>query len=206
MQATWSQPVAEVVVASQDFASRGARPRRPGPAPVSRGRHDQRSHRQPGHVHGHDPLGTPRAAVGATAVMEGEPAVGGSAGEVGVDDHHRGCRLGAAIRLPCRLVQHGQCSRPGAVARPAAGLRPHTGPGPERLGQKSPLAAGVGDVEHRVYHPPQVRRVFGSSLARSVDHRFQQRPLLVGQVTGVRHAVHGADRPCYGSRSRIGHT
>jgi hypothetical protein len=29
MQATWSQPVAEVVVFSNDFASRRERPRRP---------------------------------------------------------------------------------------------------------------------------------------------------------------------------------
>src|SRR3712207_8707138 len=50
-------------------------------------------------------------------------SVGRSAGEVSVDDHHRGRRLGAAIRLPRRLVQHGQCPRPGTVARPAAERR-----------------------------------------------------------------------------------
>ena len=46
MQASWSQPVAEAVVFSNDFASR----------------HDHRAHRQPGHVDRHDALGTHGAA------------------------------------------------------------------------------------------------------------------------------------------------
>src|SRR5215218_4056140 len=142
MQATWSQPVAEVVVFSNDFASRRARPSRPW----------------------------------ATSTRQ--------AWRMG---RNTGCLSFHPTRRTSRPWRRPSLRAPAAVTPRST-------------------RTGVGDVEHRVYHPPQVRRVLGSSLARSVEHRFQQRPLLVGQVTGVRHAVHGADRPCYGSRSRMGHT
>jgi hypothetical protein len=41
----------------------------------------------------------------------------------------------------------------------------------------------------------------GPALAWSVEHRFQARLLLVGQVIGVGHGVHGADPSWSGSRS-----
>lgn len=165
-----------------------------GPVLVGGGRHDQRTHREAGHVDGHDAFGALRAAVGAAAVVEGEPTVGCSAGQVGVDDHHRRRRFGPAVRLACGRVHHRQRSRPGAVACPAAELRPHPRPGPERLRQEPPLAARVGDVEHRVDHTPQVRSVLRPALAGRAEHRFQQRPLLVGQVTGIGHTQNGPRR------------
>lgn len=89
---------------------------------VRGGRHDQRTHRETGHVDSHDPLGALGTAVGTAAVVEGEPAVGRAAGEVGVDDHHGGSRIGAPVRRAGGCVQHRQSSRPGAVAGPAAKL------------------------------------------------------------------------------------
>jgi hypothetical protein len=68
---------------------------RAGPVLVGGGRHDQRAHRKASHVDGHDALDALGAAVGATSVVEGLPAVRGTAGQVGVDDDHRG-------RLPAR--------------------------------------------------------------------------------------------------------
>ena len=56
---------------------------RAGPVLVGGGRHDQRAHRKASHVDGHDALGALGTAVGA-AVVEGEPAVRGTAGQVGV--------------------------------------------------------------------------------------------------------------------------
>ena len=110
---------------------------------VGRGRHDQRTHREAGHVDGHHSLGALRAALGTAAVVEREPAVGRPACEVGVDDHHRRCRLGAAVRLACGRVQHRQRSSPSAVAGPASEHRPHPRPRPERLREEPALAAGV---------------------------------------------------------------
>jgi hypothetical protein len=109
----------------------------------------------------------------------------------------------STLRAGC--VQHGERSRPGAVAGPAAELRPHPRPRRERLGQVPPLAAGTRDVEHRVDHAAQVRCVLGSPLARRVEHRFEQRPLLVGQVTGVRHAPDGVARADSRSHRQMGH-
>jgi hypothetical protein len=144
MQAAWSRPVAEVVVFSNDVASRRARPSRPW--------------------------------VSTTTV-------------VGV----AWVRASASRAASCRTVR----TRAQVPLRDHRRNRDHTRvQGPDDSEQEPPLATGVGDVEHRVHHPPQVRRVLGSSLARGVGHRIQQRRLLVGQVTGVRHAVHGVDRPC----------
>jgi hypothetical protein len=56
-----------------------------GPVLVGRGGHDQRGHRRASHVDGDDALGALRAAVGSAALVEGEPAVRGAAGEVGVE-------------------------------------------------------------------------------------------------------------------------
>jgi hypothetical protein len=86
------------------------------PVLVGGGRQDERADREPGHVDRHDALGALGAAVGAAAVVEGEPTVGRPARKMGVDDHHRRRRLGATVGLPCCCVQHGQCSRPGAIA------------------------------------------------------------------------------------------
>jgi hypothetical protein len=49
------------------------------------------------------------------------------------------------------------------------------------------------------------KRPRASLLNWSVEHRLPQRRLLVGQVIGVGHEVHGADPSCSGSRSEIGH-
>ncbi|HJQ89586.1 MAG TPA: hypothetical protein VJ820_19240 [Propionibacteriaceae bacterium] len=49
-----------------------------GPALVGVGGHDERGHRQAGHVDGDDTLGALGAAVGAAAVVEGEPTVRGA--------------------------------------------------------------------------------------------------------------------------------
>ena len=38
--------------------------------------------------------------------MEGEPAVGRPAGQVGVDDHHRRRRINATVCRACGRVQH----------------------------------------------------------------------------------------------------
>ena len=80
------------------------------------GRHDQGTHRKPGHVDRHHALGALRGAVRAAAVVEGEPAVGRPAGQVGVDDHHRRRRIGPAAGLAGGHVQQPQRPRPGSVA------------------------------------------------------------------------------------------
>jgi hypothetical protein len=185
MQATWSQPVTEVVVFSNDLARRRDRPRRPwatstrqacrmgrktgclsshpdpadlkavvsadgarsrrrdtavhqdklepvddaltgqvfqhelaGPVLVGRGGYNQRGHEKAGDVDCDDALGTLGAAVGPSPVVEGEPTVRGAAGQVGVDDDHRGRLLGPPILSACDRMQHRQGLRPGAVARP----------------------------------------------------------------------------------------
>jgi hypothetical protein len=56
-----------------------------GPVLVGGGGHEQRGHREAGHVDGHDALGALDAAVGAAAVVEGEAAVGGTAGHATTD-------------------------------------------------------------------------------------------------------------------------
>jgi hypothetical protein len=267
MQATWSQPVADVVVFSNDLASRRQRPRRPcatstrqawrmgrnsgclsshptrrtskpcrrpsfaaAPAvsprststsssrPVTprsarcsrmawaawflvyRGGYHQLGHGEAGDVHRDNPLGALGPAVRAPAVMEGHPAVGGAAGQVRVDDQHRRHHLRPPFSLAGGGVQHRQRPRPGAVARPAPERRPHPGPAPERLRQVPPLAAGLRDVQHRVHHRAQVLSVLASPLAGRVDHRLQQRPLLIGQIIWIRHAGHCDDHQRSGNR------
>ena len=130
--------------------------------------------------------------------MEGESAVGGAARKVGVDDDHRRGLLGSPVGSPCGRVQHRQGPRPGTVARPAAELRPDPRPRSERCREVAPLAACLGDVQHPVHHGAQVVGVLATALPRRVEHRLQQVPLVVGQVTWVRHAPHGDDRlrPC----------
>jgi hypothetical protein len=167
---------------------------------VRRGGHHQPGHRESGDVHGDDPLGALGAPERAAAVMEGRAAVGGAAGQMRVDDQHRRRRLRPALGQPGGDVQLRQRPRPSAVARPATELRPHPGPAPERLGQVAPLAAGLGDVQHRVHHRAQVLSVLAAPLAGRVEHRPQQRPLLIAQVTWIRHAGHCDDHRLSGNR------
>ena len=53
-----------------------------GPVLMPGSRHDQSAQGEPGHVDSHDALGALGTAVRAAAVVEGEPSVGGSAGQV----------------------------------------------------------------------------------------------------------------------------
>jgi hypothetical protein len=161
MQATWSQPVAEAVVFSNDFARRRERPRVPW----------------------------------ATSTRQASRI---------------GRNTGCLSSHPTRRISRSWCL---PSVRAAAAVTPrsrrncdHTRVQGERLGQVAPLAAGVGDAQHRVHHLPEVRFVLGSALAGRVEHRFQQRPLFVGQVTGVRHVEHGADQAGDGSHHQIEHT
>ena len=78
-----------------------------GPVLVHRRRYGQRADWKPGHVDGDDSLGALRAPVGSTAVMEGGAAVGGSARQMGVDDHHGRRRLGPPLCGARGLMQHG---------------------------------------------------------------------------------------------------
>jgi hypothetical protein len=104
------------------------------------------------------PLG---GTVGAAAVVEGEPAVGRPhARWVSMTTNRDRVRYGRRVG-PCAAPS---ALEPGAVARPAANLPPHPSPGPERLRQEPPLAAGMGDAQHRVHHPPEVRCVRRSEL------------------------------------------
>jgi hypothetical protein len=91
----------------------------------------------------------------------------------------------------------GPGSTRAAVARPAAKLRPDPRPRPERRRKVAPLAARLCDVQHRVRDGAEVMGLL-AALARRVEHRFQQFPLLIGQVTWVRHVPHGdrGNRPC----------
>ena len=73
---------------------------------VGGGGHDQGTDRQAGDVDCHDALGALGAAIGAAAVVEGEPTVRGSTGQVGVDDDHRRRRFGPPGRVPDGRVQH----------------------------------------------------------------------------------------------------
>jgi hypothetical protein len=41
----------------------------------------------------------------------------------------------------------------------------------------------VGDVQHCVHHAAQVVGVPAAALAWRVEHRLQQAPLLIGQIT-----------------------
>jgi len=191
MQATWSQPVAEVVVFSNDFARRRERPRRPWATSTLQacrmGRKvgclsshpTRRTSRtwcrpRPFHDRGGDRGGRPPC--GRTKVREARrgrrrdrpPAVRGSTGQVSVDDNHRGRPLGPPICVACGRVQQRQRSRPGAVARPAAELRPDPSPRPKRRRQIAPLAPGLRDVEHRVHDAAQVIAMFAAALARHV--------------------------------------
>ena len=73
-------------------------------------------HRQAGHVDGDDPFGALGAAVGTASVVEGEPAVRGAAGQVGVDDDHRGRLLRPSVLSARGCMEHRQGLRPRAVA------------------------------------------------------------------------------------------
>ena len=79
-----------------------------GPVLVGGGRHHYGGHRQADDVDGHDTLDTLGVTVGAAAVVEGKPAVRGTAGEVGVDDDHRGCLVGSSVLSSRGGVQHRQ--------------------------------------------------------------------------------------------------
>jgi hypothetical protein len=48
--------------------------------------------------------------------------------------------------------------------------------------------------------------VLGSTLAGRVEHRSEKRPLLIRQVTRVRHTSHGAHQASDGSHHQMGHT
>ena len=86
------------------------------PVLMAGSRHHQSTHREPGHVDGHDALGAFGPAVAAAAAGKGEPTVRCPAGQMGVDDHHRRRRLAAPRDLARRRVQHCQRSRPRAVS------------------------------------------------------------------------------------------
>lgn len=165
-----------------------------GPVLVGRGGYHQRSDGQPRHVDCDDPLRALRATERAAPIVEGRPPVRRAAREVGVDHHHRRSRLGPTLEGAGGRVQHGQRPRPRPVTRPAAELRPDPRPRAKRLRQVPPLTPGVRDVQHRVHHLSKVRPVLRTPLARASQHRPQKGPLLVGQVTGVRHGPHRACR------------
>src|SRR6478735_4715029 len=55
-----------------------------------------------------------------------------------------------------------------------AELRPDTGPRAERLREVAPLATGLGDVQHRVHHAPEVIGVAATAPARRVGHRLRR--------------------------------
>jgi hypothetical protein len=77
--------------------------------------------REAGHVDGDDTLRALGAAVGTASVVEGEPAVRGTTGQVGVDDGHRG-RL---LRPPALQPVWAMCSIAfTGVRRSSACLRP----------------------------------------------------------------------------------
>ena len=109
MQATWSQPVAELEVFSNDFASR-----RVSMTTI-------------------DGVASARPSTSRTAACNAVKA----APQVPLRDQRRNCDHTRVL-------------------------------GPERLGEKPPLATGLRNVEHRVHHTPQVRPVLGSALARRV--------------------------------------
>ena len=54
------------------------------------------------------------------------------------------------------------------------------------------MAAGLGDVQHGVHHGSEVIGVLAAALAWRHEHRLEQGTLVIGQVTWVRHAGHGA--------------
>ena len=147
---------------------------------MRRGWHHQRTDRKPGHVDGHHPLGASRTAKRPAAVVEGCTTVGSTPRQVRVDDNHRRCRRRPSVGLASGRVQHCEGARPRAVARPATKLRPHPRPRPERLRQVAPLATRLRDVQHRVHHRSQIRRMLAAPLVRCVEHRFQQLPLVIG--------------------------
>ena len=139
MWATWSQPVAEAVVFSNDFVSRRERPRRP---------------------------------------------------------------WATSTRQACWMGRNTGClsSQPTRRTSRSAKLRPNPRPRPERRRKVAPLAAGLGDVQPRVHDSPKVCCVLAAPLARRVEHRLQQGPLVIGQVTWVRHAPHRDDGSPHGNR------
>ena len=110
-----------------------------GPVLVGRSGHDHGSHWKAGDVDRHDALRALGATVGATLVVEREPAVRGAPGKVSVDDDHRGHLFRPTV-LPARdRVQHRQRLRPRAVPRPTTELRPDPRPRPERLREVAPM-------------------------------------------------------------------
>ena len=92
----------------------------------------------------------------------------------------------------------------GAVVPPLVEVPPDGALGREVLGQVAPLAPGPQDVEDGVDH---VAQVGGAGPPAGLDRQvgLDQRPLLVGDVTGVGLGSHGPfyapDHPLWDSHS-----
>ena len=124
---------------------------------------------------------------GPRPIMERHPTPRAATGQMCVDHHHRRFRLNTTLDQPCLFMHRRQHQCPGAVARPAPELRPHPCPRPELGRQEPPLATGVRGVQHRINHMSQIRAVPRATLARRRQQRAQHLPLVVGQISRIRH-------------------
>src|SRR5215468_7608753 len=79
---------------------------------------------------------------------------------------------------------------PGPVIAPGAEVAPHRRPGWKLMWQGAPLASGAIYIQDGIDDFSHVGRARVSSWLGRRDQRFQDRPFLLGQITGIASSLH----------------
>ena len=163
-----------------------------GPCPHrigdTRGRDDD-SEQQAHGIHGDMPLAA-RDLLGPVVAVR--PAHRGRLDRLAVDDRHAGRWLPAGGDTHL-LTQFLEQLFPGPVPLPPLRVVVDRLPGGEVMRQTPPGAALAIAIEQGVDDLTDVNFTGTAAGASQRNQRFQQQPLLVGRVTGVRLAVHAAE-------------
>lgn len=95
------------------------------------------------------------------------------------------------VKPPFEAPRPGETAPPPPVCEASGGTATHTRPQSARLEEVTPLATGLGDVRDRVHDASQVISVLRPRLPGALKTGSSKVPLLLGQITSVRHARHG---------------
>src|ERR1700751_2550692 len=103
---------------------------------------------------------------------------------------HTGRRAGLAALRPAGAPQENVVEpQPHLTGAPGIEVALHRSVGRKLLGQQTPLAAGLGQIEYRIDHRTYWRRAWPAALGRWGKLNCYHRPLAVGRIACITQPV-----------------
>src|ERR1700739_1485257 len=103
---------------------------------------------------------------------------------------HTGRRAGLAALRPAGAPQENVVEpQPHLTGAPGIEVALHRSVGRKLLGQQTPWAAGVGEIEYRIDHRTYWRRAWPAALGRWGKLNCYHRPLAVGRIACITQPV-----------------